>query len=141
MAKSNKNAPKAADTKKIVETAETPVEAVEVPVAAEAVEVPAAVEAKAEKKTPAKKAAKKTAAAKKPAEKKETAAKTSRKSAAKTNIFIQYLGAEVSSADLVEKAKADSGVEAPKTVNIYVKPEENMVYYVVDDKAGEYQLA
>lgn len=141
MAKSNKNAPKATDTKKIVETAETPVEAVEVPVAAEAVEVPAAVEAKAEKKTPAKKTAKKTAAAKKPAEKKETAAKTSRKSAAKTNIFIQYLGAEVSSADLVEKAKADSGVEAPKTVNIYVKPEENMVYYVVDDKAGEYQLA
>lgn len=140
MARANKNESKTTNTKKTVKAAETVVEA-PAEVKEAAAKVPAAVEAPAEKKTAVKKTTRKTTAAKKPAEKKETAAKTVKKTAVKANIFIQYLGAEVSYADLVEKAKADSGVEAPSTVNIYVKPEENMVYYVVDDKVGGYQLA
>ncbi|MDE6774827.1 MAG: hypothetical protein K2J37_00745 [Ruminococcus sp.] len=136
MARPRKNAVKSADTNKAVDTVEITAES-----NVETVEVPAAEEAETGKKTAAKKTTKKTAADKKQAEKKETAEKTTRKSAVKANIFIQYLGAEVSSADLVEKAKTDSGVKSPKTVNIYVKPEENMVYYVVDDKSGSYQLA
>ena len=88
------------------------------------------------------KAAVKKPAAKKTAEKKPAAKKTStRKTAPKTNLFIQYQGAEVSYADLIEKAKADAGVEAPKNINLYVKPEDNMVYYVIDEKVGGFVLA
>lgn len=88
------------------------------------------------------KAAAKKPAAKKTAEKKPAAKKTStRKTAPKTNLFIQYQGAEVSYADLIEKAKADAGVEAPKNINLYVKPEDNMVYYVIDEKVGGFVLA
>lgn len=88
------------------------------------------------------KAAAKKPAAKKTAEKKPVAKKTStRKTAPKTNLFIQYQGAEVSYADLIEKAKADAGVEAPKNINLYVKPEDNMVYYVIDEKVGGFVLA
>ena len=95
-------------------------------------------EAAAEKKAPAKKtAAKKTAAPKKaPAEKKTAANKT----AVSENVYVQYHGAEITSADLIAKAKAESGVKSPKTVNVYVKPEENMVYSVVDNNAGSFPL-
>lgn len=96
----------------------------------------------APKETVAKKPAAKKAAAKKTAEKKPAEKKTSTKKAApKTNLFIQYQGAEVSYADLIEKAKADAGVEAPKNINLYVKPEDNMVYYVIDEKVGGFVLA
>ena len=133
MARPRKNADKRADINKTVEiSAESTVETVEVPVAEEA---------ETDKKTSERKTTKKTTTAKKQSEKKETTEKITRKSVAKANIFIQYLGTEVSSADLVEKAKTDSGVKSPKTVNIYVKPEENTVYYVVDDKSGSYKLA
>ncbi len=92
----------------------------------------------AEKKdAPAKKApAKKAAAAKKPAAKK-TAAK---ESAVKGNVYVEYLGAQISSADLIEKAKKASGVKSPKEINVYVKPEDNKVYYVVDKTAGDFEL-
>lgn len=110
-----------------------------------AVETAPAVEAPAEetpkektaKKPAAKKTATKKADEKKPAEKKPS----TRKTAPKTNLFIQYQGAEVSYADLVEKAKADAGVDAPKNINLYVKPEDNMVYYVIDEKVGGFVLA
>lgn len=92
--------------------------------------------AAAPKKTAAKKAAapKKTAEKKAPAEKKTAAKKASE------NVYVQYQGAEITSADLIAKAKDVSGVKSPKTVNVYVKPEENMVYYVVDNNAGSFPL-
>ena len=104
-----------------------------------ATEVKAAATAE-EKKAPAKKAAAKKTAAKKPAAKtaeKKTAAK---KTAVSENVFVQYLGSEITSADLIAKAKKESGVKSPKTVNVYVKPEENKVYYVVDNNAGSFDL-
>ena len=104
-----------------------------------ATEVKAAATAE-EKKAPAKKAAAKKTAAKKPAAKtaeKKTAAK---KTAVSENVFVQYLGSEINSADLIAKAKKASGVKSPKTVNVYVKPEENKVYYVVDNNAGSFDL-
>ncbi|MBR4626145.1 MAG: hypothetical protein IKO47_00305 [Ruminococcus sp.] len=94
-------------------------------------------EAPAEKKAAKKAAApKKTAAKKAPAEKKTAAKKT----VASENVFVQYMGAEITSADLIAKAKEASGVKSPKSVNVYVKPEENMVYYVVDNNAGAFPL-
>ena len=58
-----------------------------------------------------------------------------KKSAVKTseNVYIQYYGKEFSVAELLEDAKKDSGVKSPKNINIYVKLEDNAVYYVVDD--------
>ena len=99
--------------------------------AVEAVEekVEAAVEA-VEKKAAAKK--KTASAAKKTAEKKtETAAK----------VVIQFGGSEADTAALVEKAKAEAGVKTAKQVDVYVKPEVNRVYYVIDgDKLGDFVL-
>ena len=93
----------------------------------------------APKKTAAKKPAAKKAAEKKDAEKKASG----RKTAPKTNLFIQYQVTELSYADLIERAKADAGVEAPKSINLYVKPEENKVYYVINDneKVGGFDIA
>jgi hypothetical protein len=87
--------------------------------------------APAEKKAPAKKAA-----AKKPAAKKEAAPKK-----VAENVYVQYQGVEITSAGLIEKAKKDSGVKSIKKVDVYVKPEENMVYYVINDDAkGQFPL-
>ena len=112
-------------------------------------EVTAVVEATAEEATPKKTTSKRTAAkktaekksAEKTAEKKPRAKRTTAKAETQTNLFIQYQGAELSYADLIERAKADAGVKSPATVNLYVKPEDNMVYYVVDEKDGGFTLA
>lgn len=79
-------------------------------------------------------------------ETKDETAKTTKtpakKSTAKTseNVYIQYYGNEVSVAELIEKAKKLSGVKSPKNVNLYVKLEDNAVYYVVDDEKGKIDL-
>lgn len=79
-------------------------------------------------KKPAKKAVKKPAA-KKSVEK-------------KTNLVIQYYGKEVSQEEIIDKVNAaysaETGKKATsiKVLNIYVKPEENAAYYVVDNKAA-----
>jgi Ulp1 family protease len=97
----------------------------------------------ASKKTAEKKPVAKKTAEKKTAEKKTTDKTSSRKAAPKTNLFIQYQGVELSYADLIERVKADSGIDSPKSVNLYVKPEDNMVYYVVNEneKVGGFVIA
>ena len=87
---------------------------------------------------------KKEAAAKKEMVKKETAAKKApaRRTAAKkaedvkATVTIQFAGKEVVAKNILEEAKkafaaANKGVEI-KTIDIYVKPEENAAYYVVN---------
>lgn len=57
------------------------------------------------------------------------------------NIYIQQMGNEVSTADMVAKAKEMSGIKNPKTVDIYVRPEINTVYYVIDGETfGNFDL-
>ncbi len=113
--------------------------------AAETVKADAAAKAVKEEK-PVKAAAKtaeKKPAAKKPAAKKAAAPKTTKPAAAKTvaTVYIQQGGAEVTAEALVEKAKADAGVKNAKNVDVYVRPEINMVYYVIDgDKFGNFEL-
>lgn len=113
-----------------------------------AVEAAPVAEAAPAKKTAAKKtASKKAAAEKKAAPAKKPAAKTTekraynKKSETKTNVCIQFAGAQFTSDELAEKAKKESGVKSPKQIDVYVKPEENMVYYVVDGNAGGFTLA
>jgi len=115
----------------IAKKAETEVKAAET--AAAPVE-----EKAAEKKAPAKKAPAKKAAAKKPAAKKEAAPKAAKKVA--ENVYVEYQGVQLNSASLIERAKKESGVKSPKSVNVYVKPEDNKVYYVVDNNAGDFSL-
>ena len=120
---SKKAATEAAEVK-----AETPI--VTAPIAEEA---PAEQKAPVEKKAPAKKPAAKKAPAKKAAEKADTAEER--------KVVIQYGGAEVAGTELVEKAKADAGIKSAKSIVVYVRPEINKVYYVIDENVfGNYDL-
>lgn len=84
---------------------------------------------------------KKTVAAPKKTAKTTTTKATTKKSAVIENIFIQQNDGEVTTTALVEKAKADSGVKSPEKIDIYVRPEINMVYYVINgDKFGSFEL-
>ena len=99
-------------------------------------------EVKAEaKKAPAKKApAKKAATTEKKAPAKKAAAKS------ETVITVQFMGNEVSIASVEEKVKAQFVAEGNKassikSLNVYVKPEENAAYYVINgDATGRVDL-
>ena len=100
------------------------------------VEAPAKKEA-AKKAAPAKKeAVKKAAPAKKEAAKKEAPAKKA--AAKKEAIYVQFAGKSYSNDELLKIAKDvwvyDMGQKAAdmKSVEIYVKPEESMAYFVVN---------
>ena len=79
---------------------------------------------------------KKTAAAKKPAEKKATAAKkpAAKKTAAavESKVVIQANGLDVTTADLIEKAKKASGEKNIKKIDLYIVPGTNKVYPVIN---------
>ena len=89
-------------------------------------------------------AAKKTEAPKKAAEpKKAPARRTAAKKAAEveTSVYVQYAGREVTVKELVAEAKSAYIAEGHKeedikTIDVYVKPEENAAYYVVNGSDG-----
>lgn len=64
----------------------------------------------------------------------------------KTSFYVEYYEKQVNEADLIKEAKAiwtNSGKKATdlKTLSIYVKPEENMAYYVFnDDETGSFEI-
>lgn len=145
-------AKKAVEEKVIPETkkaAEKVVEKVmpEVKEAAEKV-VPEAVKA-AEKVVPEVKevAEKVVPEAKKAVEKAtEKVKKASAKKEIKTTLFVEYYGKQVQEKDMiasVKKAWTKSGKKVAdiKTMALYVKPEENSVYYVINgDSAGRVEF-
>lgn len=101
--------------------------------------VPKAEEVKAEVKAEAKKTPAKKEPAKKAPAKKATPAKAA-KAEIKTALYVQFAGNEVTEADIIDKVKAAYVAEghkesAIKEINLYVKPEEYAVYYVINDKA------
>lgn len=93
---------------------------------------------------PVKKAepAKKAAATKKTAAKKTTTAKkTTAKKEMKVNAVVQYYGQQVEEKTIIANVKkawtksaTGNKVGDIKTVELYIKPEENTVYYVVNGK-------
>lgn len=98
------------------------------------------VEEKTEEKTEEKKAVVKKEAVKKETEKKTPVKKAAEKKAAvvKEEIFVQFGNQEVYAADVVERVKnayiaEGHTAESVETVRVYIKPEENMIYYVVND--------
>lgn len=65
---------------------------------------------------------------------------TPAKAEIKTALYVQFAGNEVTEADIIDKVKAAYVAEghkesAIKEINLYVKPEEYAVYYVINDKA------
>ena len=108
-----------------------------------AMEPAAEVEVKAEaagSQAEAKAPAKKTAARKTAAPKKEAVKKA--KKEAKSRVFVQYLGKEISTDALAAEAKkafvaAGHKEEEIETIDIYVKPEENAAYYAVNGIGSE----
>ena len=102
--------------------------------------------------TPAEKAEeKKTTTAKKTAAKKETAKKeTAKKTTAKKtvkaekpavtqNVYVQFAGLEISTADLTAKVTEEwvalgHRASSIKSLDLYVKPEDMAAYYVINGK-------
>lgn len=92
------------------------------------------------KKSTAKKAAKKTTA------KKSVGRPSSKKEGLAPEIYLQYNGGETVISDIVERIKqqfVNEGHRAGnmKSLQIYMKPEENAVYYVINEKnAGKVNI-
>lgn len=99
----------------------------------------AKVEVKAEVKKPVKAEAKKPVAKKAPAKK-----APAKKAEVKANVVVEYYGKQVVTKDIVaacEKAYKAENKAAIKTIDVYVKPEDNAAYYVVNSKvAGKVEL-
>lgn len=56
----------------------------------------------------------------------------------KTSFYVEYAGKQVEEKDIIARVKelwvADGNkVKDLKTLNLYVKPEENAAYYVIND--------
>ena len=105
---------------------------------------PAAETKKTAKKTTTRKTTAKKAPAKKTAAEKKTTAK---KEAVKATFNLQFAGKSYTTDDLVKIAKDvwkyDLNQKAGdfKTVELYVKPEENVVYYVINgDVTGNFGI-
>ena len=64
---------------------------------------------------------------------------TTRKTAVKETVYLQYLGKEINKDDLVKQVKDIWTKELKnkagdlKSVTLYLKPKENMAYYVIND--------
>ena len=108
----------------------------------------AATEVKETKKATAKKATATKAVAEKAVEVKETKKAPAKKAAVKKEeVTVEFAGKAYTTEQLVQIAKDvwkyDLGRKATefKTVKIYVKPEENQAYYVVNDEVtGSFSL-
>ena len=123
-----------ATTKKAAETAvaSDPVKTAE-PVKAEK---PAETKAEPVKAEPAK-----NTAAKKETAKKTTAKKTvkAEKPAVTQNVYVQFAGLEISTADLTAKVTEEwvalgHRASSIKSLDLYVKPEDMAAYYVINGK-------
>ncbi len=148
MAETKKTAIVKPVAKAVAAPADTKTEEIKTATAASAVKAEPAAEPKNEeakktttRKTTAKKApAKKTAAEKKTTAKKETVKKetAAKKEAVKATFHLQFAGKAYTTDELVKiamdvwKYDLDQKESDFKTVELYVKPEENVVYYVIN---------
>lgn len=127
-------APKAEPVKPTTkeETAKPEAKKAEKKVEDKAVKTESVKKAEAETKTAAKKTTTKKTTAKK-----TTARKTTAKKEIKVSAFVEYFGKQVEEKDMiarVKKAWTSSGKKIGdiKTMELYIKPEESAVYYVIN---------
>lgn len=94
----------------------------------------AAVKTTPEKKAPAARKPAAPKAVKAPKEPKAVKAPKAPRAAksAKVQVFVEYQGRQVEQEALLAAVKADWTGEAIKTLELYVKPEDGAVYYVVN---------
>lgn len=59
-----------------------------------------------------------------------------RTAAPKVTVYVQHQGREISVEETVAAVKADWTGETIKTLELYVKPEDNAAYYVVNGAEG-----
>lgn len=119
-----------AEAKKVVEAAKT-----ETKKAAETAKTETKKAVSAVKAAPKKTAAKKTTA------RRTAAKKTAAKAETKTTVVVEFYGKQVNTADVVARAEqaykdAHADVEI-KTLEVYVKPEEDAAYYVVNGEGSD----
>lgn len=86
---------------------------------------------------------KKSAVPKKAPVKKSTAPKktTAKKTEPEVSFFIEYSGRQIAAGEVVEAVKKDylskQEGSAVKTIEVYVKPEENTAYYAVNGEGSD----
>ena len=101
----------------------------------------------AEKEVKAAKTAEKEVKELKPAKTAKAAAKPAakapaKKAAVKETIYLQYLGKEIDKEDLMKQVKEiwtkeqKRKVSDMKSVSLYLKPEENAAYYVINEEVS-----
>ena len=101
----------------------------------------------AEKEVKAAKTAEKEVKEVKPAKTAKAAAKPAakapaKKAAVKETIYLQYLGKEIDKEDLMKQVKEiwtkeqKRKVSDMKSVSLYLKPEENAAYYVINEEVS-----
>ena len=94
----------------------------------------------AEKEVKAAKTAEKEVKEVKPA--KPAAKAPAKKAAVKETIYLQYLGKEIDKEDLMKQVKEiwtkeqKRNVSDMKSVSLYLKPEENAAYYVINEEVS-----
>lgn len=93
----------------------------------------------AKKEEPKKETVKKETAAKKSTKKAPTKKTESKKTEKVEEIYLQFHGQEIVTKDVLERAKqayiAEGHRESSiKSIRLYIKPEENMAYYVINEK-------
>lgn len=126
-------------TKKIAESAEKL--AKKAAKTAEKVEAAAGKAVAKAKANPTVKKASKAAAetAKKVASSTKKAASAAKKATEKVTAYVEFSGKQISTAEIADKVreayKASGKKGAIKTIEIYVKPEENAAYYVINGNA------
>ena len=113
----------AARAEKAAATAKAKAEKAAAAAAAKAEKAAAAAAAKAEKAA----AAAAAKAEKAPAVRKRAAAKKT-----EVKLYVQYQGKQISQEEAVEAVKAAWNGEAIQTLELYVKPEDGAIYYVVN---------
>lgn len=97
-------------------------------------------EAVKEVKAEVKSAAEKTGAAAKATKAKKETVKKAVEAEIKDEVFVQFAGVEINVEAVVAAAKADykaKGHRTPKTVSVYIKPEEGVAYYTVKGVGSE----
>ena len=83
--------------------------------------------------------AKKSTAKKEPVKTETKPAPQATTDTAEINIELQYAGKSIAYTELIDRAKEISGSDGTG-LNIYIKPEENRVYFVVNGQPGSFEI-
>ena len=96
-----------------------------------------AAETTAAKTTTAKKAAETTAEAPKKVVRKTVRKTVAKKAETKTAVYVEFFGKQISTSAIVEQITNQNSDKKIETLDVYVKPEENAAYYVINGEGSD----